>query len=135
MSDQYGAARPMPCPRCGATVAPDQDWCLDCGAAARTRIATTPRWQTPVAVVFGLLALAIGGLGFAFADLTADAGRLAPAPTTTTPVQLVPPASTPATVPPVVPLPETSATTTTTTTTTLPAVPGSNGGSTALPQG
>ncbi|MCW3063876.1 MAG: hypothetical protein JWN32_1048, partial [Solirubrobacterales bacterium] len=26
------------CPRCGAELAPGQEWCLECGTAARTRI-------------------------------------------------------------------------------------------------
>ena len=39
------------CPRCGASIGPDQDWCLDCGAPARTRLVPTPNWRAPVAVL------------------------------------------------------------------------------------
>ena len=39
------------CPRCATLIGPDQDWCLDCGAPARTRLAPTPNWRVPVAVL------------------------------------------------------------------------------------
>ena len=35
------------CPLCGAPLAPEQEWCLRCGAAARTRLAASPAWKTP----------------------------------------------------------------------------------------
>ena len=35
------------CPRCGRRSRRDQDWCLDCGAAARTRLVPTPNWRLP----------------------------------------------------------------------------------------
>jgi len=121
-------------------VAVDQDWCLDCGAAARTRIATTPRWRTPLALVAGVATLALAGLGFAFADLTADAGRLMPAPTTTVapvvpPVNAAPTVGPTATSPaPVPPASQTNPTLTTPpATTTTSADP--TGGSTAPPSG
>ena len=41
------------CPRCGASVGPEQDWCLECGAPARTRLVPTPNWRAPVAVLGG----------------------------------------------------------------------------------
>ncbi|MHB1469644.1 MAG: hypothetical protein ACYCX7_10850 [Solirubrobacteraceae bacterium] len=45
-----------PCPLCGVEIDPAQDWCLRCGAAARTRLAATPKWWLPVAAI-GTLAL------------------------------------------------------------------------------
>lgn len=36
------------CPLCGSPLHDAQDWCLRCGAAARTRLAATPRWRAPV---------------------------------------------------------------------------------------
>lgn len=33
------------CPLCGAPLRADQDWCLHCGAAARTRLAAPPKWR------------------------------------------------------------------------------------------
>ncbi len=57
------------CPVCGAALAPDQSWCLECGAAARTRIAPTPRWR-PLALIAALATiLAILAIGFAVARL------------------------------------------------------------------
>src|SRR3989442_513836 len=36
---------PPRCPRCGAAMAPEQDWCLECGAAATTRVLRPPGWR------------------------------------------------------------------------------------------
>ncbi|MEA2340278.1 MAG: hypothetical protein QOG11_355, partial [Solirubrobacteraceae bacterium] len=48
------AVPPIACPSCGVTVQPDQDWCLTCGAAARTRLAPTPNWRVLVAALAAL---------------------------------------------------------------------------------
>jgi hypothetical protein len=57
------------CPVCNQALAPAQSWCLECGAAARTRIAPTPRWR-PLALLTALAALlAIIAIGFAIARL------------------------------------------------------------------
>ncbi|HWH12346.1 MAG TPA: hypothetical protein VG165_14555 [Solirubrobacteraceae bacterium] len=57
------------CPVCNRALAPTQSWCLECGAAARTRVAQTPRWR-PLAFVAALAAiLAIVAIGFAVARL------------------------------------------------------------------
>jgi hypothetical protein len=77
------------CPRCGATVAPEQDWCLECGAPARTRLAPTPNWRAPIAAIALVIVLAGAAFAFAFSDLTADDGNVSSATATT-------PASTPA---------------------------------------
>jgi hypothetical protein len=76
---------PLRCPRCGASVAPEQDWCLECGAPARTRLAPTPNWKAPIALVAVVLLLAGAALAFAFTSLTADDGHVSAA--TTAPVQ------------------------------------------------
>jgi hypothetical protein len=76
---------PLRCPRCGAGVAPEQDWCLECGAPARTRLAPTPNWKAPIALVAVVLLLAGAALAFAFTSLTADDGRVSAS--TTAPVQ------------------------------------------------
>jgi len=60
------------CPRCSARIAPEQDWCLECGAPARTRLAQTPNWRLPVAVVATVAVLAGLALAVAFAELTGD---------------------------------------------------------------
>jgi hypothetical protein len=45
------------CPRCGSGLRPEQEWCLSCGSAVRTRVATTPAWRLPLALVAGLATL------------------------------------------------------------------------------
>ena len=86
----------MRCPRCSSALAPEQDWCLECGAPARTRLAPTPNWQLPTVAVGAMIALAGALLAFAFVKLTGDD----PAPAGTPPaavVQTTAPAVAPAT--------------------------------------
>ena len=42
-------------------MAEDQEWCLECGAA-RTLLRSPPDWRGPVAIVLGLIVLAVIGL-------------------------------------------------------------------------
>jgi hypothetical protein len=97
------------CPLCGAPLDRDQDWCLRCGAAARTRLAASSSWKAPLiaAVVVAVLALAV--LAAALVKLVSDANSQArntvvlirtPAPVTPT---------TPAPVTPTTPAPGTTA--------------------------
>ncbi len=82
------------CPLCGSPLAPDQEWCLHCGAAARTRLAATPNWRWPLIAVAAVVATALAVLAVALVKLAGDSGP-APAPVTqtvTTPA--TPPAST-----------------------------------------
>jgi hypothetical protein len=44
------------CSSCGAWLAEDQEWCLECGAA-RTRIQPAPDWRIGVAIVIGVIAV------------------------------------------------------------------------------
>jgi hypothetical protein len=60
------------CPRCGAALAADQDWCLSCGTAARTVIAPTPNWRLPIALAGLVAALAAAALVFAFVTLAGN---------------------------------------------------------------
>lgn len=71
------------CPRCGAALRADQDWCLSCGAPASTRIAPAPNWRTPLAIIAAVLALAAAAIAVAFLELTDDAERVAQAPDAT----------------------------------------------------
>jgi hypothetical protein len=71
------------CPRCGAVLREDQDWCLMCGAAVTTHVAGAPGWRTPVAIVGVVLLLAAAGLLVAFLELSDDSTRVANAPTAT----------------------------------------------------
>ena len=79
------------CPRCGAPVAADQDWCLRCGDAARTRLVPTPNWRWPVALVAVVATLAALAIALAFVELTRDP---APATTTAPATTAAPPAAT-----------------------------------------
>jgi hypothetical protein len=76
---------PLRCPRCGANVEPEQDWCLECGAPARTRLAPTPNWRLPLAVLAAIAVIAGVALAIAFASLTQDDGTVSAA--TTAPAQ------------------------------------------------
>jgi ribosomal protein L37E len=111
---------PLPCQRCGATIEADQGWCLECGLAARTRLARTPNWRTPL-VLAGVVGLgAIVALIVAFLVLTGDNAPLpttaaAPAPVATTAATTAPPVDT------------------TATTTTVPAVPTTPGTTPVIP--
>jgi hypothetical protein len=113
------------CPRCQSPVAPDQDWCLECGAAARTRLAPTPNWRLPVATL-ALVALLAGiGLAVAFVALTQDNSKSPATSTATAPVVATEPtaAAPPTTPPTTTPAATTPATTTPATTTPIGTVP------------
>ena len=66
------------CPRCAASIGPDQSWCLECGAPARTRLVPTPNWRAPVAVIAVVMLLAGIALAVAFVELTNDNEPAAP---------------------------------------------------------
>jgi rRNA maturation protein Nop10 len=59
------------CPLCGGPLRAEQDWCLRCGAAARTRLAAPPRWKP---LVISLLTIAVVALGVLVAALVKLAG-------------------------------------------------------------
>ena len=124
------ASAALRCPRCGAEVPPEQDWCLECGLAARTVVAPAPRWRLPLILAAVVGALALAAIAVAFVDLTEDPKTVvAPAPTTAS----APPAATT----PAVPAPGTTAPGTTTPAQTVPppvAVPEGTGGA-AAPEG
>ncbi len=50
------------CPLCGSALLREQDWCLQCGAAARTRLAATPRWRAPVIAFTVVILISLGVL-------------------------------------------------------------------------
>jgi hypothetical protein len=80
------------CPGCGRPVPGDQAWCLHCGAAARTRLAPTPGWRAPVAILLAVAVLAVAGLAYGFVALTDDDEDGAPATQTTAPTTPTAPA-------------------------------------------
>ena len=81
------------CPRCGAQLSAEQEWCLDCGAAVGTRIAEPRGWRAPVAVVGTLVALAVLALVLAIVELAGPSEQITSVAQTPTPA---PPAATPA---------------------------------------
>jgi hypothetical protein len=91
------------CPLCGAPLHPEQEWCLRCGAAARTRLAAAPNWRGPIAALAVVLALSLGVLAAALISLAGSGGSAttstttvttAPAPIATTPTPIPTPAPT-----------------------------------------
>jgi hypothetical protein len=91
------------CPLCGAPLDSAQDWCLRCGAAARTRLAAAARWRA-VVIAFALFALL--ALGVIAAALVKIAGETTSPPaitrtltTTAAPATATPPPAGTATAP------------------------------------
>ncbi len=74
-----------PCPSCGAALAPDQDWCLECGAAAGDRSGGLPGWRTAAATIAACLVLASGAVAAAYAALSASEDDAPPVTASATP--------------------------------------------------
>src|SRR3954452_17114083 len=84
------------CPRCGATLAPDQEWCLNCGAAAETEVVEARGWRVPLYLGGGLAALALLGVILAIVALANRNEEVAQTPTPTpTPSAALTPGATP----------------------------------------
>jgi hypothetical protein len=120
---------PSTCPRCGAPLHEDQDWCLECGAPARTRLAPTPNWHIPAALLAVVVALAGAALAVACVQLTKDAPPAQASTATPAPAEGVAPPvpTTPAVTSSVATTPPTAPTTVPTTATVPPpptTVPG-----------
>jgi hypothetical protein len=62
------------CPLCGAALDRNQDWCLSCGAAARTRLAASPNWGAPAVALAVVVVLALGVLAASLVKLAGDSG-------------------------------------------------------------
>ncbi|HKH16933.1 MAG TPA: SPOR domain-containing protein [Solirubrobacteraceae bacterium] len=75
------------CPRCGAAMTEQQEWCLSCGAAVGTRVVAAPGWRTPIVIAGVILALAAIAVAVAIVQLADDTDQVAQNP---------PPAATPA---------------------------------------
>jgi len=88
------------CPRCGAPLRGDQEWCLNCGTAVTTRVAGASGWRTPMAILASLIAIALVGLVAAFLAVSNDPDEVAQAPPLTASQQAAP------TAPPAAPTPE-----------------------------
>ncbi len=46
------------CQSCGAAMAADQEWCLECGVA-RTAIQAPPDWRLGIAIVLAVVAIIV----------------------------------------------------------------------------
>jgi hypothetical protein len=60
------------CPLCGTPLRVEQEWCLRCGAAARTRLAAVPRWRAPLILLCVVIVLALGVLAAALVSLAGN---------------------------------------------------------------
>jgi hypothetical protein len=72
-----------------------QDWCLECGTAARGRLGARPGWRAAFTVVGATLLLVFGAGIAGYAALTSDAERTAAAPTSGNGSPIIAPAPTP----------------------------------------
>jgi hypothetical protein len=68
------------CPRCGAGLAEQQEWCLSCGAAVGTRVVAAPGWRTPIVIAAVILGLAGIAIAIAIVQLADDTGQVAQNP-------------------------------------------------------
>jgi SPOR domain len=58
-------------------MAPEQDWCLECGTEVTTRVARPPGWAVPVAIVVAVLAIAGAIVFITIGQLDDDADNAA----------------------------------------------------------
>jgi hypothetical protein len=72
------------CPLCATPLEPEQEWCLSCGAAARTRLAASPAWKWPIVTFAVVVVLSLGVLAAALVDLAGGSGSTVAATTTVT---------------------------------------------------
>lgn len=98
------------CPRCGSTLAPEQEWCLACGAAAGTEVVESRGWRVPIYLGGGLVALAILGVILAIAAMS-DREQTAQNPTPTPSAGAPAPSSTASPLPTITPAPTEAPTT------------------------
>lgn len=90
MSVQAADPDAIACPRCGRPVGGDQAWCLECGAAARTRLVPAPGWRAPLAIAAALAVLVLAALTWGFVVLTSDDGGSGAGASPTTPATTAP---------------------------------------------
>jgi hypothetical protein len=72
VTPSLAAVGPAPrevCPLCGETLRPEQDWCLRCGSAARTRLAAPAKWKLLALALVAVALLSIAVLVAALVEL------------------------------------------------------------------
>jgi SPOR domain len=79
------------CPRCGAAMSEEQEWCLACGAAVGTRVVSAPGWRGPIVLAAVIVVVAAIAVAIAIVQLADDTDQVAQNP----------PAAADATTPPV----------------------------------
>ncbi len=62
------------CPLCGGPLQSEQEWCLRCGAAARTRLAAAPNWRGPAIALAVIVAISLGVLAASLVKLAGGSG-------------------------------------------------------------
>jgi hypothetical protein len=113
------------CPECGSGAAPEQDWCLECGAQLDEPRA---RWQQPVAIMASVALIFVAAIALALSEVAKDA-EIAKAKTVRRYVAAPPPPA-PATPPaPAAPTPSSSDTPSTSKNPTDSSTPDTSGGS------
>jgi cell division septation protein DedD len=88
------------CPRCGAPMTDEQEWCLACGAAVGTRVVSAPGWRVPIVIAGVIVVLAAIAVAVAIIQLADDTDQVAqnpPAAANPTPAPSIapPPTATP----------------------------------------
>jgi hypothetical protein len=84
------------CPRCGAPMTDEQEWCLACGAAVGTRVVAAPGWRAPIVLVGVICTIAAIAVAVAIIQLADDTDRVEQNPPATAEVTPTPPPATPA---------------------------------------
>jgi septal ring-binding cell division protein DamX len=105
------------CTQCGAPLADDQEWCLECGGA-RTLIHRPPDWRVAIAIIGVIAAVALAAFVVALVNLSSDANQRAALAAASTPAPVITPTTPPATTTPSATTPTTASTPTTGTTAT-----------------
>jgi len=96
------------CPRCGSNLAVDQEWCLNCGAAAGTEVVEARGWRVPLYLGGGLAALALIGVILAIVALAKRDDEVAGTPNATPTPSAVAPGATSSPLATTTPLPSTT---------------------------
>ena len=65
-------SRHSACSDCGAPLAEDQEWCLECGAA-KTLIHRPPDWRIPIAIIGAVVLLILAALAILLISLSSNA--------------------------------------------------------------
>jgi hypothetical protein len=82
------------CPRCGAPMTDEQEWCLACGAAVGTKVVAAPGWRAPIVLAGVICVVAAIAVAVAIIQLADDTDRVAQNPPATAEATPTPPATT-----------------------------------------